>query len=121
MARRAGSRTRFPFYIRPCRQFVRQENLPPGGDSVRCRRQPRNRPSSFMTHRSPARVAIVCLSVLTLATCALAASDAPRPGTGTGPPPPYAPLRQMEDYSYLRDPARRTDLFDPIKFIPLNA
>ena len=35
-------------------------------------------------------------------------------------PPPYGPLRVNEDYSYLKDPARRTDLFDPIKYIPLN-
>src|SRR6266516_4701312 len=36
-------------------------------------------------------------------------------------PPAYAPLRWSEDYSYLKDPARRTDGFDPIKYIPLNA
>ena len=75
-----------------------------------------------MTHRSNPRLApVVCLTVLTCAAFAVAAPDAPRPGTGTGPPPPYAPLRQMEDYSYLKDPAKRTDFFDPIKYIPLNA
>ncbi|MDP9173247.1 MAG: alginate export family protein [Planctomycetota bacterium] len=35
-------------------------------------------------------------------------------------PPAYTPVRYNEDYSYLRDPARRTDFFDPIKYIPLN-
>jgi hypothetical protein len=36
-------------------------------------------------------------------------------------PPPYELLRQDEDYSYLRDPRRQTDFFDPVKFIPLDA
>ena len=45
----------------------------------------------------------------------------PTPGTGAGPQAPqYTPVRWNEDYLYLRDPARRTDLFDPIKYIPLN-
>ena len=35
-------------------------------------------------------------------------------------PPPYQKLRYDEDYSYLADPAMRTDLWDPIKYIPLN-
>ena len=35
-------------------------------------------------------------------------------------PPAYRPLRYEEDWSVLRDPARRGDLFDPIKFIPLD-
>ena len=48
------------------------------------------------------------------------APESPRPGTDGGPPPPYAPLRQNEDYSFLKDPARRTDPFDSIKYIPLN-
>ena len=44
----------------------------------------------------------------------------PRPGTGAGPPAPYTPVRWNEDYSYLKDSAKRTDLFDPIKYIPLG-
>ena len=44
----------------------------------------------------------------------------PRPGSGGGPPPPYTPVRWNEDYGYLRDPARRTDPFDPLKYIPLG-
>ena len=36
-------------------------------------------------------------------------------------PPSYNILRYEEDYSYLRDPSKRTDLFDPLKFIPLDA
>jgi len=36
-------------------------------------------------------------------------------------PPSYRLLRAEEDWSYLRDPERRTDLFDPLKFIPLDS
>jgi hypothetical protein len=35
-------------------------------------------------------------------------------------PPNYTELRYDEDYSYLKDPALRTDLFDPIKYVPLD-
>jgi hypothetical protein len=35
-------------------------------------------------------------------------------------PPPYSNVRWDEDYSYLRDPARRTDYLDPLKYMPLN-
>ncbi len=39
----------------------------------------------------------------------------------TGPmPPTYQELRWDEDWSYLRDPAVRSDFFDPGKYIPLN-
>ncbi len=36
-------------------------------------------------------------------------------------PPTYNILRYEEDYSYLRDPGKRTDYLDPLKFMPLNA
>ena len=36
-------------------------------------------------------------------------------------PPPYTLLRFNEDYSYLADPALRTDFFDPVKYISLSA
>jgi hypothetical protein len=42
---------------------------------------------------------------------------APPQGDGA---PPYQRLRYEEDYLYLRDPARRSDPFDPVKYIPLN-
>ena len=35
-------------------------------------------------------------------------------------PPAHTELRYDEDYSYLKDPAARTNLFDPLKFIPLD-
>jgi hypothetical protein len=34
-------------------------------------------------------------------------------------PPDYKILRYEEDYSYLKDPSRRTDFWDPTKYIPL--
>jgi hypothetical protein len=36
-------------------------------------------------------------------------------------PPAYKPLRYEEDYSYLKDPSRRTDFWDPVKYIPLGS
>lgn len=33
---------------------------------------------------------------------------------------PYKRLRCDEDFSYLRDTSRQTDLFDPVKYIPLR-
>ena len=36
------------------------------------------------------------------------------------PTAPYQPLRYDEDWSFLRNPARRRDFFDPVKYIPLN-
>jgi len=35
-------------------------------------------------------------------------------------PPGYKMLRFDEDYSYLTNQANRTDLFDPVKYIPLR-
>jgi hypothetical protein len=35
-------------------------------------------------------------------------------------PPAHTALRYDEDYSYLKDPAARTNLFDPLKYIPLD-
>jgi hypothetical protein len=46
---------------------------------------------------------------------AIAGSVAP----ASGDAPAYKLLRYDEDYRYLEDPSRRTDLFDPLKYIPL--
>jgi hypothetical protein len=35
-------------------------------------------------------------------------------------PPPYTLLRFNEDYQYLASPENRTDLYDPVEYIPLN-
>jgi hypothetical protein len=34
--------------------------------------------------------------------------------------PNYQVFRYDEDYSFLRDPSRRTDFWDPVKYMPLN-
>src|SRR5947207_1909067 len=34
--------------------------------------------------------------------------------------PAFQTLRHNEDWSFLRDPAQRTDLFDPVKYVPLD-
>ena len=39
---------------------------------------------------------------------------------GEAVPPAYKLLRYEEDYSYLKDPSRRTDFWDPIKYVPLR-
>ncbi|WP_010584490.1 alginate export family protein [Schlesneria paludicola] len=59
------------------------------------------------------------------------AADAPQLGPGqsalsgsnnrAGPNhPAYKVLRYDEDFSYLRDPAKQTDFWDPLKFIPFG-
>jgi len=64
----------------------------------------------------------LCASVHTFAqTTAPTTAPAlsPKPGTGGGPPA-YTVVSYNENYSYLRDPANRSDFFDPIKFMPLD-
>jgi hypothetical protein len=34
-------------------------------------------------------------------------------------PPPYKLNRADENYRYLRDPARHSDFWDPLKYVPL--
>lgn len=43
------------------------------------------------------------------------------PKVNPASPPAYSIVRWDENYSYLKDPANRTDFFDPIKYIPLGA
>src|SRR5262249_30763250 len=49
--------------------------------------------------------------------CLLAAANASAQGTSA---PPFQIVRHDEDYSYLSDPARRTDAMDAIKYISLS-
>ncbi len=52
---------------------------------------------------------------------ALALSCSAHAGAGTGADvPPYQLNRADEDYRNLMDPARRSDLWDPVKFFPLD-
>jgi hypothetical protein len=59
---------------------------------------------------------------MTVTACAAAcAASAPKNGEPEGgAPPAYRGLRYDEDYSYLADPSKRRDFWDPIKYIRLN-
>src|SRR3954468_12608155 len=70
---------------------------------------------------SAALCSAVCAACAAPAAAQYAAPAPANPRTGTGPtPPPYSVVRSTEDYSYLKDPAARTDPFDPVKYIPFN-
>src|SRR4051812_26890787 len=58
---------------------------------------------------------IAALLGLPIALASAANDEQPKP------PPAYLPLRFNEDYSYLRDPALRTDPFDAVKYLRLSA
>src|SRR5947209_1954524 len=49
-----------------------------------------------------------------------AARSAAERGATQEHPATYSSVRWDENYSYLRDPGRRTDYLDPIKYMPLN-
>jgi hypothetical protein len=68
------------------------------------------------------RVFAIALSVASVpAVVAVGATPASMPTTKpVAAPAPYTPVRWNEDYSYLKDPAKKKDFFDPIKYIPLN-
>mgnify|MGYP003393940305 FL=1 len=46
-------------------------------------------------------------------------SGPPPPASGMPMPAPYKSQHAEEDFSALKDPAKHTDLFDPLKYIPL--
>jgi len=60
-------------------------------------------------------VAAIASGAALLSTSRADGSDPP-----AASPPTYTALRYDEDYSYLKDLAARTDVFDPIKYIPLS-
>src|SRR6266446_3746374 len=58
--------------------------------------------------------------VLSLSLCALPSPTARAQTPAHPAPPPYQALRFEEDYRFLRDPAQRTDLWDPLKYLALR-
>lgn len=57
----------------------------------------------------------------TIALLGMPNADAQQPAAMRAETPPaYKLFRYDEDYRYLRDPAKRTDFWDPIKYIPLG-
>src|SRR6266550_1746939 len=92
--------------------------------------RPPNSSSSRLHALLMHRFTMISASVVTKAWLALfllaangAAMDLPAQAgqpAEAAPPPPFKLLRYDESYSYLRDPARRNDCLDAIKFIPLT-
>ena len=68
-------------------------------------------------------VAFAFLTILTSTASTLGQTPQPMP---PGPPPnparpPLAPVDQAdENFSFLRNPAERTDVWDPLKYVPLD-
>jgi len=63
---------------------------------------------------------IACICGICLAMMAITAAPA-FAETGTAlQPSPYRLNRADEDYRFLADPARNTDIWDPLKYIPFN-
>src|SRR5258705_11426903 len=73
-----------------------------------------NKHSGLMT---ASRLFAGLLSCLVVIACAARISSAQ---ATKGSRPAYAPERYDEDWSFLRDPSKRTDFFDAIKWIPLD-
>lgn len=79
-----------------------------------------------MGSRSVARLTVAILA--SAAGAALAQTTQPvvpapprsQPHAVLQAPPTYTPVRWNEDYSYLKDPSKRSDFFDPVKFIALD-
>ncbi len=59
------------------------------------------------------------IATICCAASVAAAQEQQTPTEGQKPPP-YKTLRYAEDYSFLKDPARHTDVWDPLKYIALN-
>jgi hypothetical protein len=58
---------------------------------------------------------VCCLSLCTVPSPTARAQTPAHPA-----PPPYQSLRFEEDYRFLRDPAQRMDLWDPLKYLALR-
>ncbi len=61
-----------------------------------------------------------CLSVIILVMMTIPTTLASAQAGTDIQPPVYRLNRADEDYGYLRDPARHTDVWDTIKYMPLN-
>jgi Alginate export len=66
-------------------------------------------------------IALIGLIALCIGAFSPAAAQSTTEGEQPAPRPQYQPLRYDEDWSMLRDPSRRTDVWDRLKFIQANA
>src|SRR4051794_36814704 len=73
-----------------------------------------------MTHAFTLRLRGILAALVIAASLRAAAGQDISPPEGGAKPPEYQKLRYEEDYSYLRDSAERSDIWDPIKYIPFN-
>jgi len=69
---------------------------------------------------------IICFTAVIVLFAAATRAQTPQPMPPGPPPdparPPLTPVDQAdENFTFLRDPAKRTDLWDPLKYVPLNA
>src|SRR5215475_6216120 len=55
-----------------------------------------------------------------MTVCGVLATILMGAGTAQAAPPLYPLPRYEEDWSFLRDPSRSVDFWDPLKFIPLR-
>src|SRR6195256_4509837 len=74
----------------------------------------RRRPAEVVASVKPMRQIVRCVAMVIAFVPCVAHAQAPTPVR-----PAYTPERYDEDWSFLRDASKRTDLFDPIKWIPL--
>jgi len=73
-----------------------------------------------LKHRKIKTLANPLLAAGLVAGAAADPAHADDPVPAVSSPPAHTALQYDEDYSYLKDPAVRTNFFDPLKYIPLG-
>src|SRR5436309_15084384 len=81
---------------------------------------PARMPQRLLVPEAFASALLVVFSVIYLLCPREATAQEGQQPQASEKPPEYQKLRYDEDYSYLKDPSKRSDLWDPIKYIPFN-
>ena len=84
------------------------------------KQSPKSRITWGFSHVQGAEVTRILATALVTLASAVSSTLLAQTSSSPPAPPAYKQLRYEEDYSYLRDPANRSDLFDPLKFVPLG-